>query len=145
MLVHLLFTQHWSGSLLVIDGVHFWHGMCQSRDQVWLECKLFLLMLFSLGVSWDQPDLNSLTFSTYLFSFLSFCFMLHVLHLIEKNDKILEVFPLFKDVYKMLKEKRKTRKIKKNFEKIDFGTLDVSLKKVYSFFTESTKIWALSV
>lgn len=66
--------------------------------------------------------------------------MLHVLHLIEKNDKILEVFPLFKDVYKMLKEKRKTRKIKKNFEKIDFGTLDVSLKKVYSFFTESTKI-----
>lgn len=71
--------------------------------------------------------------------------MLHVLHLIEKNDKILEVFPLFKDVYKMLKEKRKTRKIKKNFEKIDFGTLDVSLKKVYSFFTESTKIWALSV
>lgn len=66
--------------------------------------------------------------------------MLHVLHLIEKNDKILEVFPLFKDVYKMLKEKRKTRKIKKNFEKIDFGTLDVSLKKVYSLFTESTKI-----
>lgn len=140
MLVHLLFTQHWSGSLLVIDGVHFWHGMCQSRDQVWLECKLF-----SLGVSWDQPDLNSLTFSTYLFSFLSFCFILYVLHLIEKMIRYWKCFLCLKMCTRCWKRKEKPGKLKKKIEKIDFGTLDVSLKKVYSFFTESTKIWALSV
>lgn len=109
--MHLLFTQHWSGSLLVIDGVHFWHGMCQSRDQVWLECKLF-----SLGVSWDQPDLNSLTFSTYLFSFLSFCFMLHVLHLIEKMIRYWKCFLCLKMCTRCWKRKEKPGKLKKNWK-----------------------------
>jgi hypothetical protein len=38
-LVHLPFIQLWSGFLLGIGRVHFWHGMYQQRDRVWLECE----------------------------------------------------------------------------------------------------------
>ena len=50
--VHLPFIRPWNGFLLGTDEVHFWSGMYQLRDLLWLECEFNLLWSGFFLVPW---------------------------------------------------------------------------------------------